>query len=291
MARFQTAEEDSMGRLEGKVAMVTGSGGEHGFGRAIARRLAAEGADLLLTDVAPAGVRVVSTKPATGWRGLEAVADEILRAGRRAATALVDVRSADQIQAAIDLADRTFGRIDVLVNNAAAPPGADRVPVVDLPETAWREILEINLTGTYLCSRAVAARMVARGATGRIINMSSNCGKVGYARLAAYCASKFGVIGFTQALAMELAPRGITVNAICPGAADTDRLDFLGRQPDGSYDETLRKAALAERGAQVPLGRVASAEDVAELAAFLASDAAAYVTGQAINVAGGAVMH
>jgi NAD(P)-dependent dehydrogenase (short-subunit alcohol dehydrogenase family) len=280
-----------MGRLEGKVAMVTGSGGEHGFGRAIARRLAAEGADLVLTDIAPAGVRVVAKKPGTGWQGLEAVAGEVRGTGRRAVTALVDVRAADQIQAAVDLADRTFGRVDVLVNNAAAPPGADRVPVVELSEAAWREILETNLTGTYLCSRAVAARMVARGAPGRIINMSSNCGKVGYARMAAYCASKFGVIGFTQALAMELAPRGITVNAICPGAADTDRLDYLGRQADGSYDEALRRAAVAERSAQIPLGRVATAEDVAEVTAFLASDAAAYVTGQAINVAGGVVMH
>ncbi len=280
-----------MGRLEGKVAMVTGSGGEHGFGRAIARRLAAEGADLVLTDIAPAGIRVVATKPGTGWQGLEAVAGDVRGSGRRAVTALVDVRSADQIQAAVALADRTFGRIDVLVNNAAAPPGADRVPVLELSEPAWHAILETNLTGTYLCARAVAARMVARGAPGRIINMSSNCGKVGYARMAAYCASKFGVIGFTQALAMELAPHGITVNAICPGAADTDRLDYLGRQADGSYDEALRQAAIAERSAQIPLGRVATAEDVAELAAFLASDAAAYVTGQAINVAGGAIMH
>jgi meso-butanediol dehydrogenase / (S,S)-butanediol dehydrogenase / diacetyl reductase len=280
-----------MGRLEGKVAMVTGSGGEHGFGRAIARRLAAEGADLVLTDIAPAGIRVVTTKPGTGWQGLEAVAGEVRRSGRRAVTALVDVRSADQIQAAVALANRTFGRIDVLVNNAAAPPGADRVPVLELSEAAWHAILETNLTGTYLCARAVAAHMVARGAPGRVINMSSNCGKVGYARMAAYCASKFGVIGFTQALAMELAPHGITVNAICPGAADTDRLDYLGRQADGSYDEALRQAAIAERSAQIPLGRVATAEDVAELAAFLASDAAAYVTGQAINVAGGAIMH
>jgi NAD(P)-dependent dehydrogenase (short-subunit alcohol dehydrogenase family) len=292
MARSKPAEEEpDMGRLEGRVAVVTGSGGEHGFGRAIARRLAAEGADLLLTDVAATGVRVVAAKPGTGWRGLEAVADEVRGAGRRALTARVDVRSAEQIEAAVDLADRTFGRIDVLVNNAAAPPGADRVPVVELSEGAWREILEINLTGTYLCSKAVARRMVARGTSGRIVNMSSNCGKVGYPRLAAYCASKFGVIGFTQALAMELAPHRITVNAICPGSADTDRLDFLGRRPDGRYDEALRAAAIAERAAQIPLGRVATAEDVAELAAFLASDAAAYVTGQAINVAGGAIMH
>jgi meso-butanediol dehydrogenase / (S,S)-butanediol dehydrogenase / diacetyl reductase len=121
--------------------------------------------------------------------------------------------------------------------------------------------------------------------------MSSNCGKVGYARLAVYCASKFGVIGFTQALAMELAPHGITVNAICPGSADTDRLDFLGRRPDGSYDEGLRAKAIAERSAQIPLQRVATAEDVAELTAFLGSDAAGYVTGQAINLAGGVIMH
>jgi NAD(P)-dependent dehydrogenase (short-subunit alcohol dehydrogenase family) len=245
----------------------------------------------VLTDVAPTGLRVVATKPGTDWRGLEAAADEVRAAGRRAITAMVDVRSADQIQQAIELADRTFGRIDILVNNAAAPPGADRVPVVELPEAAWHVILETNLTGTYLCSRAVAAFMLARGTPGRIINMSSNCGKVGYARLAAYCASKFGVIGFTQALAMELAPHGITVNAICPGSADTDRLDFLGRRPDGSYDEALRARAIAERAAQIPLGRLATADDVAELAAFLGSDAAAYVTGQAINVAGGAIMH
>ena len=280
-----------MGRLEGKVAMVTGCGGERGFGRAIARRLAAEGADLLLTDIALSGIRVVASKRDTGWRGLEAVADEVRGTGRRAVVAQLDVRSADQVQRAVDLADRSFGRIDILVNNAAAPPGADRVPVVELSEEAWHVILETNLTGTYLCSKAVAGLMVVRGTMGRIINMSSNCGKVGYARLAAYCASKFGVIGFTQALAMELAPHGITVNAICPGAADTDRLDYLGRRPDGSYDEALRAGAVAERSAQIPLRRVATAEDVAELAAFLGSDAASYVTGQAINLAGGAVMH
>jgi len=280
-----------MKRLEDKVAMVTGAGGEHGFGRAIARRLAADGADLVLTDLMPPGVRVVAAKPGTGWRGLDAVADEVWMAGRRAVTALADVRSADQIRAAVELADRTFGRIDILVNNAAAPPGADRVPVIDLPEEAWHVILETNLTGTYLCSKAVAGMMVARGTRGRIVNMSSNCGKVGYPRLAAYCASKFGVIGLTQSLALELAPHGITVNAICPGSADTDRLDFLGRRPDGSYDQALRSAAIAERAAQIPLGRVATVEDVAELTAFLASDAAGYVTGQSINVAGGAIMH
>ncbi len=280
-----------MGSLEAKVAMVTGAGGEHGFGRAIACRLAPEGADLVLTDVTPAGTRVVATKPATGWGGLEAVAGEVRALGRRAVTALVDVRFAEQIAAAVEAALGTFGRIDILVNNAAAPPGADRVPVVELPEEAWDLVLDTNLRGAYLCARAVAATMLRQKIRGRIINMASNCGKVGYANMAAYCASKFGLIGLTQALAMELAPAGIAVNAICPGAADTDRLDYLGRRPDGGYDGELREQEVRRRAQAIPLGRLATPEDVAELAAFLASDGAAYVTAQAINVAGGAVTH
>ncbi len=280
-----------MARLEGKVAMITGSGGEHGFGRAIARRFAAEGADLVLTDVAPTGTRVVPAKPTGSWGGLEAVAAEVRQAGRRALTALVDVRSAAQIATAVERAIAEFGRLDILVNNAAAPPGADRVPVAELPEEAWDLVLDVNLKGSFLCARAAAATMLRDGVRGRIINMASNCGKMGYAALAAYCASKFGLIGFTQSLAMELAPAGITVNAICPGSADTDRLDYLGRRPDGSYDAALHAEELRRRAAAIPLGRVATPEDVAEVAAFLAGDGAAYVTGQAINVAGGAIMH
>ncbi len=280
-----------MGRLAGKVAMVTGSGGEHGFGRVIARRLAAEGADLVLTDIAPGGTQVVPAKPPSGWGGLEAVAAEVRQAGRRALTALADVRSAPQIGAAVAGALEAFGRIDILVNNAAAPPGADRVPVVELPETVWDVVLETNLKGSYLCAKAVAAEMLRGRIGGRIINMSSNCGKLGYPNLAAYCASKFGVIGFTQAMALELAPAGITVNAICPGPADTDRLDYLGRRPDGTFDPALRASGIERRAAAVPLRRLAQPDDVAEVAVFLASDEAGYITGQAINVAGGSIMH
>ncbi len=280
-----------MGRLAGKVAMITGSGGEHGFGRAIAGRLAAEGADLVLTDIAPGGTQVVRTKPPSGWGGLEAVATEVRQAGRRAMTALVDVRSAPQIEAAVAGALEAFGRIDILVNNAAAPPGADRVPVVELAEMAWDVVLETNLKGSYLCAKTVAGEMLRGRVRGRIINMSSNCGKLGYPTLAAYCASKFGLIGFTQALALELAPAGITVNAICPGPADTDRLDYLGRHPDGTFDPALRASGIERRAAEVPLRRLAQPDDVAEVAAFLVSEEAGYITGQAINVAGGSIMH
>jgi len=146
--------------LKGKVAMVTGSGGERGFGRAIARRLATEGADLFLTDIAPTGTRVVATKPDSGWRGLDAVADEVRERGGRALTALVDVRCAAEVTAAVRQAIEAFGRIDILVNNAGAPAGADRVPVVELPEAVWDAVVDTNLKGTYLCARAVVPTML-----------------------------------------------------------------------------------------------------------------------------------
>jgi NAD(P)-dependent dehydrogenase (short-subunit alcohol dehydrogenase family) len=281
----------TMGRLDGKTAMITGAGGEHGLGRAIARRFADEGADLIVTDVAPTGLRVSASTLPGSWRGLDAVVEEIQKRDRRALAAIVDVRSSGQITAAVDRALHEFGRIDVLVNNAGAPGSFDRTLVVDLGEEAWDTVLDTNLKGTFLCSQIVARSMVARGVRGRIINMSSQWGKKGGARRAAYCASKFGIIGFTQSLAVELAPAGITVNAICPSAVETERLDHMGLTPDGSFDPTLRERRIHEVGAATPVGRVARPSDVAEVAAFLAGDAAEYITGQAINVTGGGVMH
>jgi len=279
-----------MATLAGKVAMVTGAGGEHGFGRAIAKRLAADGADLVLTDLEPAGVKLIPTKP-TGWGGLEALAAEVKAIGRRALTALCDVRAANQIASVVARALDTFGHIDILVNNAGAPAGVDRTPVIELTEAAWDLVIDTNLKGTYLCSKAVAKTMIDRGVKGRIVNISSQWGKIGGANRAAYSASKFGILGFTQSLAMELAPAGITVNAVCPGAADTERLDHLGRRPDGSFEPALRAERVAKNAAAIPLGRIAKPTDVAEVVAFLVSDGAEYLTGQSINVAGGSVMH
>jgi NAD(P)-dependent dehydrogenase (short-subunit alcohol dehydrogenase family) len=280
-----------MNRVQGKVAMVTGCAGERGLGRAIARRLAADGADLILADIAPTGTRVVATKPVGAWGGLAAVASEVQAAGRRVFTALLDIRVADEVNDAVARALDAFGRIDILVNNAAAPPGADRVPVIDLPEDAWDTVLDTNLKGAFLVSKAVARGMLQRKIRGRIVNIASDRAKIGTANLAAYCASKFGLVGLTQSLAMELAPSGITVNAVCPGGVDSERLDYLGRRGDGEYDDEVRAAEIQRRGALNPMGRLTMPEDVAEVVAFLASDGAQYITGQAINVTGGAVMH
>jgi len=241
--------------------------------------------------VATQGTRVVPTKPVGTWGGLPAVAAEIVALGRRALAAPLDIRSARQIDEVVGRALEAFGRIDILVNNAAAPPGADRVPVVELSEEAWDAVLDTNLKGTFLVSKAVARVMLEKQIRGRIVNIASDRAKVGTTNLAAYCSSKFGLVGFTQCLAMELAPAGITVNAVCPGGVDSERLDYLGRRPDGVYDEQIRAEEIRRRGALNPLGRMTTPEDVSEVVAFLASDGAAYITGQAINVSGGSVMH
>lgn len=280
-----------MERLSGKVALVTGCAGERGLGRAIAARLAAEGADLAITDIAPAGTTIVPSKPPTGWGGLQAVADEIRGLGRRALPCLLDIRSAAQVDAVIRQVVAELGRLDILVNNAAAPPGADRVPVVELTEAAWTAVLSTNLTGAFLVSRAAVRTMLDAGTRGRVISIGSDQSKVGRAQLAAYSTTKFGLIGFSQSLALEVARAGITVNVVCPCGVDSERLDYLGRQADGSYDETLRRAQIRERSAAHPMGRLARSADVAEVVAFLASDGAEYITGQAINVTGGSLMH
>lgn len=276
-----------MYNLQGKVALVTGAGGERGIGRAVAMRLAQEGADVVVNDVraqSPSGER---------WGGMAQVVQEIEALGRRALGVVADVSDAAQVQAMVDQALATFGQIDILVNNAGARAGRDRVPVIELEEAEWDRIQRINSKGTFLCCRAVARAMVAAGRGGKIINISSTAGKIGTARYAAYCASKFAVIGLTQSLAQELAPYGINVNAICPSLLATERLDDLAAAlAPGNVSAEEHRSVMVERAANLsPLGRMAEVNDVAATAAFLASAEASYLTGLSISVAGGAQMH
>ena len=272
--------------LNGKVALVTGAGGEHGLGRAIALRLAQEGADVVVNDI-------VAGRPGSeGWSGLAQVVAEIEALGRSALSVQADVSNAEQVEAMVRRALDQFGYIDILVNNAGALAGRDRVAVIDLEEEDWDRVQNINVKGTFLCSKTVAKVMIQRGQGGKIINMSSVSGKKGSARYAAYCSSKFAVIGFTQALAQELARHGINVNAICPGLTETERLDDMAAvlKPEDASIEDYRQRMVNQSTEITPLGRIGRGSDVAQVAAFLASSESDYLTGLSITVAGGSYM-
>ena len=176
-------KEDYMYNLNGKVALVTGAGGEHGIGRAIATRLAKEGADVIVNDV----VSDPYAYDSNDWEGVPSVVREIEALGRQAATILADVSDADQVDVLVDEGIERFGHIDIFVNNAGSRPGPDRVPVVDLEEEAWDTVHGVNLKGTFLCCRAVARHLISRGGGGKIITVSSMLGKQGFGTLCSVC--------------------------------------------------------------------------------------------------------
>src|SRR5207244_8924123 len=204
-----------------------------GVGRALSGAFARAGADIVATDIATGGTRNENEEGLEeirqSWKGLESLAAEIQGLGRRVLTLVGDVSRAPDAERFVAESLARFGRIDVLVNNAAAPHGADRRLIWEVPEEAWDLVLDVNLKGTFLMSRAVIPHMLARK-SGRIINMASVSGKRGTPRRGAYTASKFGVIGLTQVLAQELAALGITANAICPASVDTSRRESTARR-------------------------------------------------------------
>ena len=264
--------------LSCKVAIVTGAGRLRGIGRATANVLARMGADVVVTGTGRDPATFPPDEKEAGWRDIDSTADEVRAFGVKALPVVMDVTNADDVQALIDQTVDELGSVDIVINNAAAPYGEDRVPVIEVAEDVFKKVLEVKVVGTYLCSKAGAIQMIKQGEGGRIVNISSTAGKRGNARMAAYNASNFAVDGFTQALAKELAEHEITANCVCPGMTETARLDPVGRG-----DEWWRRAA------QVPMGRPGEDHEVGELIGFLCSPRAGYITGQAININGGAL--
>jgi NAD(P)-dependent dehydrogenase (short-subunit alcohol dehydrogenase family) len=253
-------------RLAGKSAIITGAG--RGIGRATALMFAREGADVLASDLDLAGS--------------EALAEEIRTLGRKGVASQIDVTNMTDIRRMVEVAMREFGKIDILVNNAGVTLVRDPLA---LSEADWDRTLDLNLKAVFFCSQAVAREMVKRR-SGVILNAASISGRTGRPLMVDYCASKFGVIGITQALAMALAKHGIRVNAVAPGIVDTDMWVSIDREwaaLEGRPAGTIKPS----RVANIPLGRIETPDDVAKLYTFLASDDASYITGQTYNVCGG----
>jgi NAD(P)-dependent dehydrogenase (short-subunit alcohol dehydrogenase family) len=249
-------------QLAGKVVLVTGA--QQGIGRAMAREFAAAGADVAINWLDDEGAA-------------QHVADEVRACGRRAVLVEADVSRLEQVQALVSATQKGLGGpIDVLINNAGVFP---RVPFLEMTEQNWDQVLDVNLKGSCFCAQYVAKAIVSAGRQGAIINIASGAALRGSPRGVHYAASKGGVLSLTRAMALELAPYRIRVNAIAPGLTDT-------AQPRYGSSE----AEIAEMARSIPLGRMAQPDEIARAAVFLASDNAGFVTGQTLHVNGGSYL-
>jgi NAD(P)-dependent dehydrogenase (short-subunit alcohol dehydrogenase family) len=276
-----------MGILKGKVALITGVTSKKSMGHAISLRLAEEGADIVLIDKYARPDTFTPTDK--DWGGLEEVAKEIESLGRKAQASVADITSAKEIDSALARAIEEFGKLDILVH-CAAIRGPVGTPVIELSEENWRKILDINLNGTFLLAKAVAKNMVNNGNAGKIVLLSSLGGTKGMPGSAAYSASKFGVIGLVKSLALELAKYNINVNAINPGSVDTNLRDGFHKETaeaEGISIDKARQKDYQNLISGIPLGRMATPEEIANLVLFLVSDQSGYITAEDITISGG----
>ena len=268
-----------MAELDKKVAIVTGAGRMRGIGGAAALALARLGAHVVVTGTGRDPETFPDDEKAIGWRDVESVADQVRAEGRRCLTLTVDVADKDDVENMVDRTVEEFGRVDILINNAAFARGVDRVPILELDREIFQRVMDIKVTGTFLCTKAAIKYMIEQGEGGKIVNISSSAGKRGSANTLAYNGANFAIVGMTQSMARELGPHNINVNAVCPGAVDTHRMDILGR------GETWTNMADS-----TPIGRNGTDDEVGDFCAYLCTEAASWIHGQSINQNGGTVM-
>ena len=263
-------------RFADKTIVVTGSGREKGLGQGILHRYADEGANCVVSDV-------------TITAEAEGVAEKLRTSGAEVRTLACDVSDWTQCNALIAATVAAFGGVDILVNNAGI--GFMMKPLLDVDPNDWDTVIGVNLSGAFYCTQAAARAMVAAGTKGRIINIASQAAKSGFPHMASYCSSKHGMIGLTRSNAIELGAHGITVNAVCPNHVTTG----LGSEQNEYFSKLLGfdsvAAYLENMKRRNPLGRPGLTTDTAATCAWLASDDAQYITGEAINVSGGEEMH
>ncbi len=266
--------------LLGKVAIVTGAGRLRGIGRATAVALAELGCDVTVTGTGRDPKTFPPDEQAADWRDIESTAEQVRGLGRRCLPLVVDISDSGQVQGMVDQTVADLGRVDILVNNAAFARGPDRVPLLEMDEKIFRRVLEVKVVGAFLCTRAVAAAMIAQGQGGRIINMSSGAAPSGMINASAYSGANAALEGMTRTWAREFGRHNILVNAVRPGIVDTHRMDDLGRG---------ERWAAAQ--ASILLGRASTDEEVGKFIAFLCTDATSRVTGQCLNFGGGSVFY
>lgn len=277
-----------MARFSGKVVVVTGSGRPQGLGQAILARFAEEGAACVVSDLGKPATHMGAGDIGT-TDGMEEVVAGLRSAGAKAIAIPCDVRDPAQTDALVDRTIAEFGRVDVFVNNAGI--GYIMKPFLETDFSEWEAVIAVNLTGAFNGTKSAARHMIARGGGGRIINIASQAAKSGFPHMTPYCSSKHGMVGLTRATAIDLGAHAITVNAVCPNHVTTG----LGARQNEYFSKLLGfesvDAYLANMARKNPLGRPGLGSDTAAACAWLASDDAAYVTGEALNVSGGEEMH
>ncbi len=274
--------------LRGKVAIVTGSGRPKGLGEAMARRLAAEGCKVVLTDIGAARGKEIPADAIGSSSELESIVADIRSQGGDALGVICDVLEESQVQALVEKTVAHFGRLDIMVNNAGI--GYLMKPIIEMQQSDWDTVLGVNLRGVFFGIKHAAIQMIRQGDGGRIINIGSQASKSGFPFAAPYVSSKHGVVGLTRTAAIELGSKGITVNTICPNHVTTG----LGAWQNQFFSAATGRSEeqyLADMRARIPMGRPGLQEDIAKACAFLASSEANYITGEAMNVSGGEEYH
>jgi NAD(P)-dependent dehydrogenase (short-subunit alcohol dehydrogenase family) len=269
----------SLSSLAGKVALVTGAGRMRSIGRSIAEALAAAGADVVVTGSGRPPEAYPRPERDAGWRDADSVADNIRAMGRRALSVVVDVIDEAALRVLEQRIRAEFGRLDIIVNNAGAAVFADGQSVFELAPDDWRHTVNTNLTGPYLVCHVLGPLVVASGPGGSIVNISSVSSKNLRPNGSAYVASKAGLNALTASLAAELGDAGVRVNAICPGLVETGRTDLIPR--GDQWDWMIQR---------LPLKRIGSPDDIANMAVFLCTQQASWITGQFLIVDGGQIM-